>query len=348
MAYIYPLDKSGTTFYRVYYFYKSKKIYVGLYETVEKAQKAYDYVDFILKHDVFVSDYEDGLISFSKFIVFINFRNSGMYISTPIFIYDNYFNYYVSKELFIILDLRDLLFFSTYKIFKRGNYLYTTIGYRQESILNRFGILPNSVLGKDYYFKNDNRYDLRRDNLVVVTHYTGVHLETKFNKPTYVTRIFTDRYIVVGHYESELLAAIAYNKALNLSISLGFNQHATSNNIPYLTKSEYQALYDRLTISPRIADPSPQNRVMSNNNYRGVSKDGTGYRASIGYRKKLIYLGIYTTTERAAQAYNFASLYLYGPKGYVNPISPLTYSSDELKIAAKLKHANVLKQQKKE
>ena len=54
--------------------------------------------------------------------------------------------------------------------------------------------------------------------------------------------------------------------------------------------------------------------------YRGVTFDKkTGrYIAKIGYKKEMITLGRFDTAEEAARAYDKASLYYYGKKGYLN------------------------------
>ena len=66
---------------------------------------------------------------------------------------------------------------------------------------------------KDYTFENGNRYDFRRANIKIINHYIGVLADTKYHKPTFVSKIFTDKYIVVGHYVTEIQAAITYKQS---------------------------------------------------------------------------------------------------------------------------------------
>lgn len=342
MAYIYPATNER---YRVYYLHKTKKIYIGLYNTYEEALLAYNFVEKLFTNHLSLDDYVSHYpIAFEKFIACINFRDNHMYFKTSIYVHSDHFKYYISPDLYLIFDLKDLLYFSTKRIHKRGDYLYTYIGDQQENILKRFGFNKSMTYLKDYTFINGNRYDFRRKNIHVINHYYGVSLETKYNKPTYVTRITINRRIlVVGHYASEMLAAIAYNKALDL-VTTSLKEHNYSkNNFPFLTRQEYDSLYESLPISKRLTHRSIQNRVCSNKKWRGVAKDQSSYRALIGYQKKRIYLGNYPTEKRAAQAYNYASLYLYGPNGYTNDVSPLVYSNDALTIAEKLQKADVLK-----
>lgn len=344
MPYIYPAKKDH---YRVYYLYKSRKIYIGLYNNYDQATLAYDFTHHLFNSSFSIEDFtEDCLIPFEKFITCINYRDTGIYIKTPIYIHKDHFKYYFAYNFYLLFDLKDLLYFSTNKIHKRGEYLYTYIGDHQESILKRFGFSKKMTYLTDYCFVNDNRYDFRRHNIKVINHYTGVFSEVKFNKPTFVTRIFTDKYIVVGHYETEVQAAIAYNRAVDLLKDSPFASKYQKNTFPFLTRHEYEQIYTNLLISKRLIHMSTQNRVFSQKKYRGVSKDQSSYRALIGYQKKRIYLGNYPTEKRAAQAYNFASLYLYGPNGYTNDISPLVFSNDATLIANKLSKAGVLKNNK--
>ena len=342
MAYIYPATHEC---YRVYYLYKTKKIYIGLYNTYEEALWAYEFVEKLFTSDLSLNEYSNSCpIPFEKFVACINFRVTHMYFKTPIYVYTDHFKYYLTPDLWLTFDLKDLLYFSTKRIHKRGDYLYTYIGDHQENILKRFGFNRPMTYLKDYTFLNGNRYDFRRKNIQVINHYYGVSLETKYNKPTYVTRITLNKgTLVVGHYTSDMLAAIAYNKAVDLVTASLKEHNYPKNTFPFLTRQEYENLYLSLPISKRLTHKSTQNRVCSTKKWRGVAKDQSSYRALIGYQKKRIYLGNYPTEKRAAQAYNYASLYLYGPNGYTNDVSPLVYSNDALIIAEKLQKAGVLK-----
>lgn len=347
MSYIYTKQSGDTVKYRVYYMYQSKKIYIGIYETSEKAQEVYAWVDTKMSSGFSLEDYLGSPIAFDKFITLLNFKNNGAYFSVPIYIFPDHFKYYLSEDFYMIFSLKDLFFISNYKIHKRGQYLYINIGTRQENLLKRFGISNHATYGVDYLMHNGNRYDLRRENIHILNHYKGVQYEDKYHTKTYVARIRTTQYLVIGHYDSELLAAIAYNKAVDYLEKSSSSCSYEKNEFPFLTRQEYQSLYDKVEVSKRLTHPSHQNRIISPKNYRGISKDKSGYRALIGFGGKQIYLGIYPTEKRAAQAYNYASLYLFGSQGYVNKLSPLTHQTDQEKIAFKLQKAGVLKQQPK-
>ncbi|MGL4345591.1 MAG: hypothetical protein ACRCTE_10360 [Cellulosilyticaceae bacterium] len=344
MAYIYPIIKNNFTQYTVYYLYKSKKIYIGIYNSEIEAQEAYNYTNRVFREGISIETYSPGRIAFQKFITLVNFRDHGMFINHPIYVCSGYFKYFFSEEVYLILDLKDLFYFSTYKIYRRGHYLYTSSSHSQQSILTRFGITPKSTYGKDYMFVNGNRYDLRRENIIVLNHYHGVSCKIKDDKPLYTTRIYHEKNIVVGHYTSEIQAAIAYNKAAHILLERGVCRTYPLNTIPYLTQSEYDSLYVSLSLSPRLSNPSIQKKVASHKLYRGTYKDKSGFRACIGYQGKQIYLGNYPTEVRAAQAYNFASFYLYGKEGHVNQVTPLIYDTDDHIIYKKLQKAGVLKE----
>ncbi len=344
LKYIYTLNKKNGTEYRLYYKYKNKRIYLGSYKTYEFADRAFLEAQQLIMTKVSVDSFSDLNLSlpFHKAVSLINFRDNGVYFKNPIYICGDYFKYYYSKEIVFLFDNKDLFFFSTNKIAVRGNYIYTQDGITQKNILHRFDIPSYSVCGKDYRFKNDNPYDFRKDNLEIINRYIGVTYAIKNGQPVYVAKIFVNRPVVVGHYHSEVEAAVAYNKAADL-LSAKSKTEYERNEIPYLTKAEYNALYESITVSSYLTSPSVNRRFSSAKKYRGICRDKNGYRASIGYKGKQIYLGIYPTEERAAQAYNFACFYLYHNNGYINDVTPLIYSKDEPYIVKHLKKYNVIK-----
>jgi len=343
MSYIYPSCKNSIIRYKVYFVYQSKKIYLGLFDTTLAANNALLEAEAIMDHPIDIAHYTCASIDYKKFISLCNFRKQHVYIKNPICIYDHYFCYYFDKDIVFTFDMKDLLFFSTYKICKRGHYIYTQDSVTQQSILSRFGIHPHSVCGVDYVFRNGNPYDFRRENLEVVNAYKGVTHKMRNQESVYITKIFINQNLIIGHYPSGLEAAIAYNKAIDILFENGNARDYIKNTIPYLTLTEYNQIYDRLAISPRIKIPAKQKRIVSTKTYRGTCRDKSGFRASIGYKGDQIYLGIYPTEKRAAQAYNFASFYLYGNNGYINDINPLIYNNDSDKIAKQFSKYNIIK-----
>lgn len=292
-------------------------------------------IDFNLKH-----------LDYKKIVCLCNYRDYSMYIKNPIYLQDGYFSYYLTPQLILLFDNKDLLFFSTYKIYKRGQYLYTQDSVSQQSILSRLGLPMHSIPNRDYRFKNGNCYDFRRSNLEIINNYKGVQKKERATEILYIATIYTDKTITIGHYKTEVEAAIAYNKAIDILSSTGqTSKEYIPNFIPFITRSEYNAIYNSLSISPRLKAPEQVRKYVLKNNktYRGVATCKSGYRALIGYKGKQIYLGIYPTEQRAAQAYNYASLYLFGKNGYINHTTPLIHDPDMIKIANHLSKCEVLK-----
>ena len=343
MSYIYPSLENQKTRYKVYYVCQQKKIYLGLYDTEQEAKNALEEAANVMNQSIPIEEYACQYLNFNKYVTLCNFRDRRVYIKNPIYTYDTYFDYYLSQDLILTFDMKDLFFFSSYKIRKRGNYIYIQDSVTQQSILSRFGIHPHSTYGIDYKFKNGNSYDFRRENIEIINSYKGVIYKEKNGTLVYVAKIFIDHDIVIGHYATQTEAAVAYNKAADILEKRGIKKEFIRNTIPYLTLTEYNEIYDRLMVSPALKAPSKQKRIVSSKEYRGTCKDKSGFRASIGYKGKQIYLGIYPTEKRAAQAYNFASFYLYGSSGYVNDVTPLIYEGDSAQIAKQFLKYNITK-----
>ena len=215
MSYIYPQTKGNILNYKVYFTYEKKKIYLGIYHSYPEAEAALASANKIMHLPFGTIDFTHPLIDYKKYVCLCNLRDHKVYIKNPIYLQDNYFYYYLSQDIILTFDMKDLFFFSTYKICKRGNYLYIQDTISQQNLLSRFGIPNHSVVGRDYVFKNNNPYDFRRDNLQIISTYKGVVKKTKGTETFYVASIYTDKTLVLGHYDSEIKAAIAYNKAID-------------------------------------------------------------------------------------------------------------------------------------
>ncbi len=344
MSYIYPIVVNDVTKYKTYFLYEAHKLYLGTYPTMECAKKVIDEAKELMNLPAGPPEFGTYSLNYKKIVSLCNLRDNKSYIKNPIYLYPTHFTYYLSKDCVLTFDLKDLLYFSTYKIYKRGNYLYTQDAISQQSILSRYGIPNHSVINKDYIFKNNNPYDFRYNNIEIINGYKGVTKKLKDNTEIYIAYIYIKTNLIIGHYSSEIEAAIAYNKAVDILSKHNLDKDYTYNTIPFITKAEYEAIYNNLTISPRIEHlEHTRKRVISQKQLRGVSKDQNSYKAYIGYQGKQIYLGMYPTEKRAAQAYNYASFYLFGRQGYVNDISPLIYDGDISKIAGLLDKCHVLK-----
>lgn len=67
---------------------------------------------------------------------------------------------------------------------------------------------------------------------------------------------------------------------------------------------------------------SRQRKSSSNAGYTGVYKEKKRFRAVISIGKKTMHLGMFSTAEEAALAYNKKSRELYGEEGKINVIKP--------------------------
>lgn len=58
--------------------------------------------------------------------------------------------------------------------------------------------------------------------------------------------------IFVGIYDSEITAAIAYNKAVDIAIAHGIIRNYAENYIPDLSAKEYASIYSELKLSKKF------------------------------------------------------------------------------------------------
>ena len=124
----------------------------------------------------------------------------------------------------------------------------------QVNILNRYGIRSFAVPGKDYLFLNGDDTDLRHENIQIINRYQGVSEVTFKGHKRYRARINVPGYFVIGHYHTEIDAAIAYNKAIDVLKKNGVKKNYTPNYIDGLSPSMYADIYSRLKISSKIIE----------------------------------------------------------------------------------------------
>ena len=67
---------------------------------------------------------------------------------------------------------------------------------------------------------------------------------------------------------------------------------------------------------------SRKRKTSSKVGYTGVYKENNRYRAVISIERKSVHIGMFSTAEEAALAYNKKSRELYGENGKVNIIKP--------------------------
>lgn len=249
--------KNGNTYYRASITFCSKHISLGSFESEGQAHKAYLDAADIIKSDKTYSpdDYCDGIcraLSFSKWIVLINFKNNGIYIKTPIYLRKNFFYYYLSVNDVLVFDVDDLFYYSEHKILRRGGHLFVTEYGMQTNIASRYGIRNFARPGTDFCFVNGNNRDFRYENIKILNPYQGVTAEKYKSGVCYVTRIHINGNYTVGRYNTIEEAAAAYNKAADLLEEKGILKHFERNYIEEMPAKDYMELYNSASISDKI------------------------------------------------------------------------------------------------
>lgn len=256
----------GSVYYRCSITYCRKHISLGSYNEPELGSQAYEEAGRILtgasasdahtdadRTSVQISDYSpDMALSFSKFVSLVNLRCNGIYIKTPIFLYPDYFLYYLEPELALKFDRDDLFFYSSHTIQQRGGYRFVCHYGSQYGILSRYGIRQFAVAGRDYIFVNGDDRDYRYQNIKVLNHYMGVTTQAKNGKTYYQAAIHLQGNYIIGRYATEQQAAAAYNKAADILNQKGYSKQFIRNYIPELSVEEYQKLYNSVSISERL------------------------------------------------------------------------------------------------
>ncbi len=134
--------KDGTVYYRASITFKNKHISLGSFPKENQANKAYlQAIDIVRNNKYTIEDYKKKIIfSLEKFIVLVNFRDTGIYFKNPIYLRNKYFEYYLDRDTVLKFDREDLFFYGTHKIQTRGGYMFVCDYGSQYSILSRYGI----------------------------------------------------------------------------------------------------------------------------------------------------------------------------------------------------------------
>lgn len=253
--------KDGTLFYRSSITYKNKHISLGSYPSEELAADAYLDANRILNTFTLTpeSDYHNFTLSFGKIISLLNFRDNGIYMKTPIYIRNKYFQYFLDKDTDLKFDIEDLFYYSTRTISVRGNHLYVSDYGMQVSLPSRYGIRNYAVPGKDFVFINGDSSDFRSSNLKIYVKYHGVYCllqpeQMPSTRQIYKAKIHIKGDWVIGIYPSEAEAALAYNKAVDMAKNAGIRKNYPVNYIEEYTSKEYAEKYVNIPISTKYID----------------------------------------------------------------------------------------------
>lgn len=259
--------KDGTIYYRSSITFKNKHISLGSYNTELAAHHAYQRAKELLESKVKYSELsqadildeysKDKTIKFNKFISIINFRDNGMYFKNPIYMCKRFFMYFYSTECVFTFDIEDLFYYATHKIAKRGSHLFVADYGMQVNLMQRYGIRSHAVLGRDYQFINGDIYDYRYENIEIINKYNGVQKIADNDSVKYKAVILINGNFIVGIYDSEIEAAIAYNKACDIVKSKFPDRTFRQNFIDNLSPKDYARIYLQLEISEKIINYKP-------------------------------------------------------------------------------------------
>ncbi|MCR5420221.1 MAG: hypothetical protein K6E98_04390 [Lachnospiraceae bacterium] len=246
--------KNGEIYYRASFTYKNKHISLGSYPTEDTASKAYDYARILTKSGLSIEEYPtDCPLHFEKYVVLVNFRDNHVYIKNPIYLQKRFFYYYLDRNRIYKFDIEDLFYYSEHKISSRGGHLFVADYGMQINLHSRYGIKKNAVLNRDYRFINNDIYDFRYENIEIINKYHGVRKNTcKNGTVNYKAVILINGNYTIGVYPTEEMAAIAYNKAVDIVKRISPEKKYELNYIDTLAPSAYADLYTKIKISEKL------------------------------------------------------------------------------------------------
>ncbi|MGN0161756.1 MAG: hypothetical protein ACI4AQ_10245 [Lachnospiraceae bacterium] len=247
------VKKDHTEYYRASITYRNKHVSLGSFDTEKQAGKAYREARKLLDGRKHIKDYKTSMqLDFEKWVILVNFRDNAMYIKTPIYLRKQYFEYYLSQDVILKFDVDDLFYYSNHKIMTRNGYMFVADYGMQVNILSRYGIKNHAVEGRDFIFANGDVHDYRYGNVVIVNKYHGVIRIDRKGRYVYKVKIHIRGDYVVGVYDNEITAAIAYNKAADLVREAGILKDFPENYIEDLSAIEYAAIYNKVSISKNL------------------------------------------------------------------------------------------------
>jgi len=249
------VKKNGEVYFRASLTHQRKHVSLGSFSTAPLAHKAYLEGQRLLKSpDIEIASYTStSPLPFEKWVCLINFRDNGIYFGTPIYMGQRLFYYYLSPSHILKFDMDDLFYYSSHKIMRRGGHFFVADYGMQVNLPTRYGIKNYAVEGVDYRFINGDTLDFRRENLEILNTYHGIRrIDKKNGQSEYTVRIHIKGNYIVGHYPTELEAAIAYNKAIDVLRKNGVTKNYTPNYIEGLSPRKYAEIYSLVPISEKI------------------------------------------------------------------------------------------------
>ncbi len=247
--------KSGEVYYRSSITYLGKHISLGSYPTEAGANRAYQEAQEVLedKSGPSILDYSKRCsLTFHKWVVLINYRDNRIYFKNPIYLKKRYFHYYLDQNTCLRFDAEDLFYYAHHKIMRRGGHLFVSDYGMQVNILSRYGIKNYAVPGKDYVFSNGDDTDYSYHNIEVINPYHGVTRILIKGRACYLAKIHINGDYLIGRYQSEAEAAIAYNKAALLLRNKGMKKNFPQNFLEGVDAITYASIFQRLRISKKL------------------------------------------------------------------------------------------------
>jgi hypothetical protein len=247
--------KNGELYYRTSITYNGKHISLGSFESENDANLAYQFAGKVLSGNMgcTVENYPSScILSFDKWVVLNNFRDNKIYFKNPIYLKKRYFIYHIDKNTALKFDVDDLFYYAHRKIIKRGGHLFVSDYGMQINILSRYGIKNYGVPGKDYKFFNGDNMDYRYGNIEIINRFHGISKAFWRKKPVFLAKIHINGDYLVGRYQTETEAAIAYNKAALLLRNAGLNKKFTQNYIDDIDEITYASIFQRIRISKKL------------------------------------------------------------------------------------------------
>ncbi len=252
--------KDGTLYYRSSITHRNKHISLGSFDNPGDAHSAYWEAAILLtKKDLTIESYSpERLLPYRKWVILINFRDNDLYITAPIYLKTNYFEYHLEPGYVLKFSTDDLFYYSKKQIMRRGRHFFVADYGMQVNILNRYGIKNYAVPGRDFHFINGDDLDFRYENIRIVNRYHGVTYKLSPRGPEYTARIHIIGNYTIGRYPSEIEAAIAYNKAIDLLRENGLNKNYAPNYIEDISPSRYADIYSSVKIAKKVRDYRPE------------------------------------------------------------------------------------------
>lgn len=246
--------KDGTFYYRSSITHKKKHISLGSYASAPIAYAAYlEATSLLTDCSISLEAYSSlRILPFSKWVSLINVRDNNIYFSTPIYMRKKYFEYHLSQELVLKFDIDDLFYYSSHKIMQRGRHFFVADYGMQVNIMNRYGIKNYAVESRDYFFINGDNTDFRYENIEIKNTYHGVSAKDTSHGLRYIAKIHINGNYIIGTYHSDIEAAIAYNKAIDILKKAGINKNFSPNYLENLSPSAYADIYSKLSVSSKI------------------------------------------------------------------------------------------------